>query len=550
MSSTRSGRVGRWVCGAAALGLLASFAAGGVERREGGTTAVIVPIKGTIDDVMYRSLQRRFAESTHRGAKVIVLELDTPGGMVTSALDICTLIKNASDVKTVAWVRPHAFSAGAMIAVACDEIVMSKSSRIGDCAPIMLSPTEGLQSLGETERAKAESPILAEFRDAAHRHGYDALLSESMVRIGHEIYWIEHATSGERRFVRKEDLSRFVPEQMARGDANETTSAPSGGWRLVERMRDPQLDRDLDVKQPILSPKELLTMKQNEAVWYGFAKGIAGSESELTELLGLTDVPARLETNWAEGVASWLSSPVVRSILFVLILMGAYAEFHAPGHLVGGIVALVALAIFLGAPYLTGLANVWEIVVIVLGIGLIAVEFFLTPGLLLPGLLGLALILVGVVSSFVQPEAPLPSAPGLPGVPDWFRWPRSVATWQGIRTGVSVVSGGLLASAVLAYLFSKLLPRAPVIGRVIAPNPTPESIEPDDPYPMAAQIGDIGVTETLLRPAGKARFGPILVDVVSESDYIESGARIQVIERFGNRVVVRRAPVARESGRG
>ena len=44
-----------------------------------------------------------------------------------------------------------------------------------------------------------------------------------------------------------------------------------------------------------------------------------------------------------------------------------------------------------------------------------------------------------------------------------------------------------------------------------------------------------------MRPAGKARFGSLLVDVVSEGEFLEDGARIEVVERFGNRVVVRRA---------
>jgi membrane-bound serine protease (ClpP class) len=60
-----------------------------------------------------------------------------------------------------------------------------------------------------------------------------------------------------------------------------------------------------------------------------------------------------------------------------------------------------------------------------------------------------------------------------------------------------------------------------------------------DPYDGTAQVGDIGRAESLLRPAGKARFGATLVDVVSQGEYINKGARVEVIERAGNRVVVR-----------
>ena len=53
---------------------------------------------------------------------------------------------------------------------------------------------------------------------------------------------------------------------------------------------------------------------------------------------------------------------------------------------------------------------------------------------------------------------------------------------------------------------------------------------------------DLGTAEGPLRPAGKARFGGMLVDVVTQGDYLDTGARLEVIERRGNHVVVR--PVA------
>ncbi|MCK6456106.1 MAG: hypothetical protein L6Q92_06200 [Phycisphaerae bacterium] len=490
--------------------------------------AAIVPVRDEINDVTFTSMKRRFDDARARGATMVVLELDTPGGLVTSSLDICNYLKNVTDLRTIAWVHPHAFSAGSMIAVACDEIVMSSSSRIGDCAPIMLSP-DGLEELGKTERAKAESPILKEFRDSAHRRGYDPLLSESMVRLGNEIYWIENTATRQRRFVRDTEKDAYLSGE-AGGNAGE--------WQLVRKMKDPLSGRTLDVQQPVVQSNDLLTLTQTEALWFGFAKAIVSSEPELSEYLKLSAPFLRLEANWSELLAAWLSSPIVRSILFVLMLMGAYAEFHAPGHFVGGAVAVIALALFLGAPYITGLANVWEIVVVVIGVGLLCIELFLIPGFGVTGVLGLGLVLVGLVASFVQPELPIVPRDTSP-VFDWH-WPQMPATWHGVRVGITVVSTGLIVGTIGAYLLSRILPRSPLLRRIITPNPAPERVVPDDPYPYAAQPGDIGIAESLLRPAGKARFGPTLVDVVSESEYIPAGTRVQVIERHGNRVVVRR----------
>ena len=61
-------------------------------------------------------------------------------------------------------------------------------------------------------------------------------------------------------------------------------------------------------------------------------------------------------------------------------------------------------------------------------------------------------------------------------------------------------------------------------------------------------MGAIGVAETVLRPAGKGRFSGILLDVVTQGDYIELGTKIKIIEVQGNRYVV--VPVTENQERG
>ena len=57
------------------------------------------------------------------------------GGLVSAGLEISHFLKSQRDVHTIAFVGAKAISAGAMIAIACDEIVMAPSAQIGDCAP-------------------------------------------------------------------------------------------------------------------------------------------------------------------------------------------------------------------------------------------------------------------------------------------------------------------------------------------------------------------------------------------------------------------------------
>src|SRR5205085_10320993 len=112
---------------------------------------------------------------------------------------------------TVAFIQDKAYSAGAMIALACDEIVMEPGSVIGDCAPIVYRSDGSLESLAPAERAKAESPILADFRDSAQRNGYDPLLAEAMVSVDRVVHYVQ-SSDGQRRLVNDSDYARLLAD--------------------------------------------------------------------------------------------------------------------------------------------------------------------------------------------------------------------------------------------------------------------------------------------------------------------------------------------------
>ncbi|MBI4716328.1 MAG: hypothetical protein HY763_00830 [Planctomycetes bacterium] len=543
----------------------------------------IIPIRGEITDVMVESVKRRMDDARKQGAGVLVFELDTPGGLVTSSIAIADLIKNLNDVRppirTVAWVNPNAHSGGAIVAVACNEIVMARSSRIGD-SQVIMGGLEGVSAVPEDLQPKAYTPVLSEFRASARLNGYDEVLCEAFVIPEREVWWLEHKVTGKREFVfRDEKLKRMgeksdagadasdegeeesdekvieeTAERIARkladkmgsrgdGEAAPATGKAAGGtldaddatarseWKLVESYYDPVLEREVKVAQPIERVDQLLEMSAGEAQAFGFSKGVVTAESDLRAQYGLTDL-LRIELTWSESLSYWLTSMYVRGFLLLLIFLGAYVEFHTPGTGLPGLVALICLAIFVGAPYLTGLANVWEILLIVAGFILIGLEVFVIPGFGVAGILGLAVLLVGLLATFV-PEEPGRSFPlFMPSLP---------ATMPYVRTALVTVVFSMAASLLGMFVLSRYLPQLPVLGRIIPANPTPSEVLVDDPYRGAARVGDFGETEGPLRPAGKARFGGLLVDVVTEGEYLEGHTRIEVIERRGNRVVVRAA---------
>src|SRR3954471_4473062 len=82
------------------------------------SSAVIIALHGHVDDYTRDSLFRKFDEARRLGAKTVILDLDTPGGLVTAGLDIARFLRRQDDLHVIAYVRDKAYSAGAMIAVA------------------------------------------------------------------------------------------------------------------------------------------------------------------------------------------------------------------------------------------------------------------------------------------------------------------------------------------------------------------------------------------------------------------------------------------------
>ena len=519
----RHQRTRRLVRRAAIAGLLILAALPLTAQTPGRGTAAVIPIKKEITDITTRSLERRVEQALADGAKTIIFEMHTPGGMVTSALDICTIIKRLpDDVRSVAWVHNEAYSAGAMISVACQSIYMSRASKIGDCAPIMVTPTGGLESLAPAERAKAESPVLQEFRDSANRNGYDPMLCRAMVSFGQVVWWIENSESGERKFVGDDEKKTLIDD----------VDDESRTWKLVEKYRDPLKDSDVNAIQPIDRDDTLLTLSQSEAVGFGFAAGIADDLESLRSQLQLDVLPTYHQISGWEAFAMWLNSPLVRGALFMIVVIGGYIEFQSPGLIIPGSVAAVALVIFLAAPYVAGLANIWHLVLLGLGVILLGVEIFVLPGFGIAGLMGVSLILVAFVATFVpaEPESPFFSLPNMQG------------TWDALLRGVKVMVFSLLAAFVGILFLMRYLPDSWFGRRLILHNPDAASLAIREAHPNAALVGDFGVVTGRLRPGGQARFGSEIVDVQSQGEYVESGARVQVVRREGMNIFVRRLP--------
>ena len=519
--------------------------------RQANTVAVLT-IHGPIDKVTLSSLERRFEKAMQDGAEAVVLDIDTPGGALEATLDICNLIRVDAPANTVAWVNPKAYSAGTIIALACREIVVAPNAAFGDAAPI--SP---FGPIPVTERAKLESPILSEVIDSARRNHYDEKLVQAFVSVGVELWLIEHVQTGERIFVDRREYAMVIGEDPP---AQLTPVAPPSGPAATPPVK-PWFDRSLAAADPeeskptdpdvlqmqieleqdrpssrrvlseaelgqwkpirqVVSNDRLLVLRPQESAYYGLSRAVIADDVQLKAYFGAQSVK-RYDQAWSESLVQFLTNPFVRGVLLVIFMVCLLIELAAPGLGVFGATAGISLLIVVGAPWLTGMAQWWEILLIGLGLLLIGVELFIIPGFGLPGLGGAAFVLIGLIGTFVSDDLGTPA-----GQSDMFK-------------GLAAVFTALFAAGVASWFLFRQLEDHPLLGRFVlktevgAPDGATLAgaglLESMGPSRLPLEAGDIGIANTDLRPAGRADFDGRLVDVKSISAYIERGTRLRVV---------------------
>lgn len=290
---------------------------------------VIIPIQGAIEPGLGEFLDRAITDAEDSGAVTIILDLNTPGGRLDTVLEMRDRILD-SDVPIVAYVNREAFSAGALITIASDQIWMAPAAVFGAATPI-----DG--ATGETASEKTISAVRSVFRATAEVQGRDPLIAEAMVDPAIVIDGLDSSTS-------------------------------------------------------------LLTLSVEQARANGYADGVAADQDALLVSLGLADASiVRAEMTFWERVVTWVTNPVVGSLLVLIGIGLIVADGFIEGFGSAAVVGASALGLFFWGYLLTGLAGWEDLVLIVIGLALIALEAFVIPGFGIAGIGGVVALVAGLV---------------------------------------------------------------------------------------------------------------------------------------------------------
>ncbi len=150
---------------------------------------IFIPISGVIYDSTVAFVQKKIDER-RKIAKVVVLDLDTPGGLVRAAEATAKIVEANRQLRFIAFIsgaeHSGAWSAGAFMAFCCQEIYMSPGKAIGAA---MVITTEG----GITRRAKPkfESLFATRMRAIAQRNGHSSAVAQAMTLAETELWRVK-----------------------------------------------------------------------------------------------------------------------------------------------------------------------------------------------------------------------------------------------------------------------------------------------------------------------------------------------------------------------
>jgi membrane-bound serine protease (ClpP class) len=404
---------------ALALGMLA-LGAGPADSQSAGRAAspvaTLLQIEGAIGPATSRYVVRGLEAAEARGSRLVILQIDTPGGLDTAMRDIIRAIL-AAPIPVVGYVAPsgaRAASAGTYILYASHIAAMAPATNVGAATPVSIGAEEAPAPAPATppgappaKAAHAAEPATPMERKvindaAAYLHGLAELR-------GRNAQWADEAVRGAASLTASEALKEHVIDLIARDIPDLLAQLDGREVRIANR------------------PVTLATA-------------------------GLT--VERSDPDWRTKLLSVITHPTIAYGLLLIGLYGLLLEGYNPGVMFPGVIGVIALMLALFALQILSV-NYAGLALVVLGVGMIIAEFHV-PAFGSLGLGGLVAFVVGSIILFDTETAGM--AIGLP-----------------LIAGVATV-GGLVVLAI-AFLGARAQRRPVVTGERVMVGQTAEVVE-------------------------------------------------------------------------
>ncbi len=452
-----------------------------------------VAVRSTLPTILDRSnvswLTRSIKSKLASGTDMVILEFGDMQADWNAALRLAEYLAalDPESCRTVAWVKGNCRGSAGVAALACDHVIFGPRGVLGQTEDDPPTPDQ-LETMERTIKSVAS-------QKDSDRSLMMALVNPNMV------------------------ISRY-------------RSAKTGKERILGRAEHEEL---VDARDWVrVAPVEVAAgIDSAQAESLDIARTVASSPEVIDAYYQLETAPVSLQATSADkfidGLAGFLTDPLVSTFLVMFAFICFMNELSAPGLGAFGFLGLLLLTAFFWSHYLDGSAAWFEILLFIVGALFLAIELFVVPGFGLFGIGGIVMMLMALVmagQSFVV----------IPTTDEQFEeLPKSLLPILGAFAGI----------AVGAVILKNVLPNTPLFRMFTLqpPKPRDEQLlggsDPEATADWSHLMGRKGTVVTRLMPSGKAKIDGKVYDVITDGQVVQKGGKIEVIEAIANRVVVR-----------
>jgi membrane-bound serine protease (ClpP class) len=352
-------------------------------------------------------------------ANLVILAIDSTGGDLDACFKLADFLAgfDPTRIRTAAWIEGQARGPAAVIALACDHLLMPREGRLG-------GPWKPGVDLANDPGLVDDAGQLAADLER------DPGLVMAMLDPAADVNRYRNAQTGQVRWL--------TPGQQA-------ALADATNWQLLGAA----------------PSAEGLAAVDGEGD--GIVRSFIETDPEIAVYYQLAEAPESLKPTRTDAFllsfARTLASPMISVWLLFLGFMLVMTELSTPGVGLPGFLGTLCLVLYFWSHYLGGSAEWFEILLFLLGLGLILIELFVLPGFGLFGVAGIVMMVVAIVlaaQTFVIP-----------------RTSEELAQLPGSLLMVAGAGAGFIGAVLL---FRHVLPETPYFKRLMLKPPTSDPV--------------------------------------------------------------------------
>ncbi|MEZ6094210.1 MAG: NfeD family protein [Pirellulaceae bacterium] len=444
--------------------------------------ALVYELPTSIDDRTVDWVVRALAQKEDKSDyNLLLLKMNGSAGALDPCLKLSRFLAgfDPDQMHTAIYLQGDIAGPSALIAAACDHILMDSKAKLGGEFTPPLTPNE-------------ITSIASDLKLIADEKERDVAWIESLMDPQLDPIRFRNTKTGQARWMTRS-------EQESRDDAE--------NWQSLEVI-------------DATSGMDAITA-ENE----GFVRAILNSHDEVIAFYQLDSELVSLTPTSTDRYLSRFASALASPLSAMLLIMGTFflfsIEANSPGLGVPAFFGTVCLFLFFWSQYFDGNAEWFEILLFFVGVAFILLEIFVVPGVGIFGIGGLLMMVVSIVlatQTFVLPQ----------NAEDYKRLP---------------VSLGIVLAAATSFLGSIVILRAygkniPIFRRMMLEPPVATPDFAGDAL-HHEWVGRRGVAITQLIPSGKAKINGKIVNVMTDGAIVPAKAKIEVVEAAGNRILVK-----------